>query len=371
MDQPLDIAVIGCGLGGAAMTALLQAKGFNACVFEQAPSFGPVGAGIHLTPNLMNVLHDLDLQNQLVEKGFTPASFTSRCGATADVLFELPLASHMSVQYGASYITIRRSDFHEALVSRIAPDSIHYAKQLNSIEQGSEDVKLGFADGSQQRARLVIAADGVFSKIRSALFDPTPPTFAGQAAYRAIVDASKLPHAPLDDLTKWWDGERFVISYYLDNDRKNYYFVAGFPEPDWPADRGWQEGSRDELLERFHDFHPHVRALLDTATDWKKWPLFERPPCDTWHAQRVALLGDACHPMRPHMAQGAAMAIEDAAVLSRYLCEFGLQRYEQAFARYYEERIERVSAVQAMSNENTWLRSAMDPSWVFAHQTGR
>lgn len=368
MDEALDIAVIGCGLGGATVTALLQSKGFNTHVFEQAPEFGPVGAGIHLTPNLMKVLRDLQLENQLLEKGFTPASFTSRCGTTGTVLFELPLADQMSRQYGADYITIRRSDFHEGLVSRIKPHSIHYAKQVRDIDSHGEHVNIRFTDGSQQRARIVIAADGVFSTTRSALLDTTPPTFAGQAAYRAIVDASTLPNPPLDDLTKWWSGDRFVISYYLDNDRKYYYFVAGFPEVSWPDDRGWQAGSQDELLGQFKDFHPHVKGLLSTSTDWKKWPLYERPPSDTWHQHRVVWLGDACHPMRPHMAQGAAMAVEDAAVLTRHLCTFGLHEHAQAFEGYYKERIERVSAVQAMSNENTWLRSPMDPAWVFSHQ---
>lgn len=102
MDKTLDIAVIGCGLGGATVTALLQAKGFDAHVFEQAPAFGPAGAGIHLTPNLMRVLRELDLESRLQEKGFTPASFTSRCGVTGDILFLLPLADHMSRQYRAS-----------------------------------------------------------------------------------------------------------------------------------------------------------------------------------------------------------------------------------------------------------------------------
>src|SRR6218665_18162 len=314
-----QVAVIGCGLGGATMTALLQRAGYDAAVFEQAPAFGPVGAGIHLSPNLMHVMHFLELDDVLVNCGFRPEAFTSRTFDTAEIRHELPLRESARERYGADYLTIHRGDFHAALISRIAPDRIHYGKQLTDVKESGKKVALAFSDGSCVTADLVIAADGVSSRVRNALFDPTPPNFSGQVAYRSIVRASDLPSEPLDDLTKWWADDRFVIAYYLDSAKEKYYFVAGFPADHWPVGTSTLPGSREELRAAFADFHPTVYEILAGATDLRKWPLFERPPCEAWPQGRVVMLGDASHPMRPHMAQGAAMAIEDAVTLARCL----------------------------------------------------
>lgn len=256
-----QIAVVGCGLGGATMAALLQREGYDVCVFEQAPNFGPIGAGIHLSPNLMRVLRSLELEEALIERGFRPGAFTSRAFDTGEILFELPLRDTARQLYGADYLTIHRGDFHAALVSRIAPERIRYGKKLTDIEQAADHVELRFSDGTQVAADLVIGADGVSSRVRNACFDPTPPRFAGQVAYGSIVEASRLPSAPLDDLTKWWADDRFVIAYYLDPAKKHYYFVAGFPGNHWPAEARTLPGSREELRAEFSMFHPAAREI--------------------------------------------------------------------------------------------------------------
>lgn len=362
-----QVAVIGCGLGGAAMTALLQRAGYDVAVFEQAPAFGPVGAGIHLSPNLMHVMRFLELDDILVNRGFRPDAFTSRAFDTGEIRYELPLQEIARKRYGGDYLTIHRGDFHAALISRIASERIHYGKQLTDFKESDEKVTLAFADGTRVTADLVVAADGVSSRVRNALFDPTPPNFSGQVAYRSIVKASDLPSEPLDDLTKWWADDRFVIAYYLDSAKEQYYFVAGFPADHWPVGTSTLQGSREELLATFADFHPAVREIFAGATDLRKWPLFERPPCERWHQGRVVMLGDASHPMRPHMAQGAAMAIEDAVTLVRCLAQYGLAHWEEAFQAYFDTRIFRTATVQEISGKNTWLRDPVDPGWLFSH----
>jgi 6-hydroxynicotinate 3-monooxygenase len=127
------------------------------------------------------------------------------------------------------------------------------------------------------------------------------------------------------------------------------------------------QSSREEMRQAFHDYHPIVQTLVDETDVVTKWPLYERKPQAVWHQGRVVLLGDACHPMRPHMAQGAGMAIEDAAMLVRCLDEVGATQYEQAYELYRANRFERASRVQKVSHNNTWLRYDEDPEWVFGY----
>lgn len=367
MSKRFTIGIVGCGLGGATIAALLQQSGFHIRVFEQTPGFSPVGAGIHLSPNVLKVLRRIGIERYLLDIGCSPTAFTSRMWDTGELLFNLPLGEAAKQRYGGAYLTVHRGDFHQALVSSIDSSSLCYGKRLESFENTAEGVRLQFEDGHQEIVDLVIGADGLSSRVRHILQGEAHPVYSGQVAYRSVFPACALKRPPTYELSKWWAPDRFVIAYYLTQARDRFYFVAGFPASDWPHATSSVEGQRDEMLNAFAGFHPEVQAILQASPGARKWPLFERPPNPIWHRGRVVILGDACHPMRPHMAQGAAMAIEDAAILSRCLVEAGAPHWEQAFRLYSLVRIERTSKVQDISSRNIWLRDPTDPSWVFSY----
>ena len=361
------IAVIGCGLGGAALAIMLQRRGFNVSTFEQADAFTRIGAGIHLTPNVVRVLEEIGVAAGLLETGCRPRAFTSRDAHTGEIIAELTLGDACLLRYGTPYLTVHRGDFHAAMVAKIDPRRIQYGKRLTEVTRNNEAIQLDFADGSCATVDLVVGADGLSSVVRRYICGDASPTFAGQIAYRAILNPKELPAPPVEDLTKWWSDERFVIAYYLTGRRDQYYFVAGAPADSWPLGLQSQPADREQMIRAFADFRPEVRQLLEAARDVRVWPLNERPPEPAWSKGPLVLLGDACHPMRPHMTQGAAMAIEDAAVLVECLEACGPANWQQAYASYQARRAERTAKIQAMSTENSWLRSETDPSWVFGY----
>ncbi len=349
------------------MAALLQRGGYPVVVFEQAASFVPAGAGIHITPNAMKVLRHLGLEQQLLAQAFCPPAFTSRDWQTGHLLFELPLGEKVRDDHGASYITIHRGNFHGLLLSAIQPEAIRFGKKLIRFTQRDAGVRLFFEDGSISDADLLIGADGLSSAVRQIMFGALPPMFSGQVAYRSIIPARNLPSKPLNELTKWWAPDRFVISYYLDREKDLFYFVAGLPASEWESPYSSLPGDLQQMIEGFRGFHPAVQNILRCSTHQRRWPIFERPSLSVWHEKRVVLLGDACHPMRPHMVQGAAMAVEDALILVRCLETTTDDDWEGAFIRYYKTRIRRTTMMQEMSAKNDWLKYPTDPTWIFSY----
>ncbi|MER5204529.1 FAD-dependent monooxygenase [Streptomyces sp. NPDC002825] len=365
IDKENSIAVVGGGLGGAATAALLQQAGYSVAVFEQAGTFEPAGAGIHLTPNVMRVLGHAGIDDALVRSGYVPESFTSRNLVSNSVRCALPLGDHAKERYGAPYLTVGRSVLHRELVNALRPDTVRYGKRLVGVDDHGKGVRMHFADGTTAEASCVIGADGLGSQVREVMHGAERPGFSGQIAYRATVPADTRIPVDRRCITKWWADESFVIGYPIDSRSGDYYFVAGTAAEAWTHPQSWVDGDKDEMLDAFAGSCDEVLSLLRAARSLSKWPLFERPPLQQWGRGRIALLGDACHPMRPHMAQGAAMAIEDGVLLLR--CLEAEEETEAAFWRYAESRRERTGRVQAVSAENSWLRDPEDPAWVFGY----
>ncbi|CAN7684579.1 FAD-dependent monooxygenase [Caballeronia sp. 15715] len=366
MSKP-RIAIVGAGLGGTAAAALMQRAGYSVRLYEQAPAFSRLGAGIHLGPNVMKIMRRMDCEDALNVMGSHPDYWYSRDWKTGEAIAQIPLGEFALKEYGASYLTVHRGDFHELMTGAVAPGTIEFNKCLSKIEEVDNEVRLTFADGSVESADIVIGADGVNSKIRDHLLGAEPPRYTGYVAHRAVFPASLLGSDPFDLCVKWWSEDRHMMVYYVTSKRDEIYYVTGVPQAEWPAGQSVAPSSRDEMREAFAGYHPSVQKLIDATPEVTKWPLLERDPLPLWSRGRLVLLGDACHPMKPHMAQGAAMAIEDAAMLTRCLDEVGTTDYAGAFALYEANRAERASKVQLVSHNNTWLRTNEDPAWVFAY----
>ncbi|MBY3122891.1 MULTISPECIES: FAD-dependent monooxygenase [Rhizobium] len=358
------IAIIGAGLGGAAAGALLQHAGFNVQIFEQAPSFSRLGAGIHMGPNVLKIFQRIGMDQKLIDISSTPAYWFSRDGLTGDYLSRIPLEG-----YGATYCTVHRGDLSALQMDTMTPGTVEFNKRLTRLEDNDSDVYLEFQDGTSARATIVIGADGINSRVRETLLGAEKPNYSGWVGHRAMISAEKLKKFDLtfEDCVKWWGPDRHMMVYYTTSRRDEYYYVTGVPHPAWEFDGAFVQSSREEMSEAFAGYHPVIQALIEATDDVTKWPLFNRNPLPLWSQGRMVLLGDACHPMKPHMAQGAAMAIEDAAMLARCLQETGSQDYATAFRLYEASRRDRATQVQAVSNANTFLQTQEDPSWVYGY----
>ena len=361
------VAVIGAGIGGAAVAALMQRGGYEVTVYEQYERFAPAGGGIHLSPNLMRVLRHLDVHRHVLLKGQEPCAFLNRDGTSGEMLFALSLGESAHRQFGAPFVAVRRGELHTALMSAVTPGSVRWAKRLAGIDWRGETIVLGFDDGSRVECDAVIAADGLRSSVRGALRGREQPVFSGQVAFRGSYPREDLRGLAVDDLTKWWDTERFVLSYWLDRARRDFYFAAMMPQASWPTEASSMPADPDEMRHAFRDFHPDVERMLAHAprAGVAKWALFERPPHFEFGTSRIVLIGDACHPMRPFMSQGAAMALEDAVVLTRAL--LGAGDFEPAFRSFAQARRNRLAQVHRVSAANTFMRGETDARWVFGY----
>ena len=369
MASTQKIAIVGAGLGGAAAATLLQQAGFDVSIYEQAPEFSRLGAGIHMGPNIMKIFRRMDIEQQLDQMGSHPDHWFSRDGMSGDYLSRIPLGEFARKEYGASYVTVHRGDLHALQMSTIKPGTLHFNKRLEKIEDTGDQVRLSFTDGTTASADIVIGADGINSKIREELLGHEAPLYSGWVAHRALITRDKLARYDLnfEDCIKWWSEDRHMMVYYTTGKRDEYYYVTGVPHPELDFEGPFVDSSREEMFEAFQGYHPTVQALIESTDSVTKWPLRNRNPLPLWSRGRLVLLGDACHPMKPHMAQGAGMAIEDAAMLTRCLQETGLSDHRTAFELYEANRKERASRVQAVSNANTWLRTQEDPAWVYGY----
>jgi 2-polyprenyl-6-methoxyphenol hydroxylase-like FAD-dependent oxidoreductase len=366
--RPQSIAIVGAGIGGLAAAATLRQIGIDVTVYEQAEKFARVGAGIQQSPNALKVHRGLGIEDRLRTVAFNPASSLNRDAVTGQVTNEYPFGAATEDRYGAPYLTLHRGDLHAALAAIVPAQCIQMGKKLTGIDARGARVQLAFADGGKAETEAVIGADGVHSLIRDYVAGPQPARFTGRVAYRTTFPATLLRGVDIGaSRTKWWGPDRHIVIYFVTAARDEVYFVTSQPEQaDWITKESWSaKGDLDELRAAFAAFHPDVRAVLAAAPEVHKWGIFERDPLPIWSRGRVLLLGDACHPMTPYMASGAAMALEDAVVLARCLDQGG--GLEAAFRSYEATRKPRTSAVQTGSSANTWMRNETNPDWLYGY----
>ena len=363
-----SVTIIGAGIGGLATAAALRSRGIAVDVYEQADKFARVGAGIQQSPNAVRVHRGLGIEDRLRQVAFHPASSLNRDATSGRVTNDHPLGRELEQRYGAPYLTLHRGDLHDALASIVPGDCVHLGKKLVAINARGARIELSFADGSEVEADAVIGADGVHSLIRDHVAGPEQPRFIGRLAYRTTFPAARLRGVEIGpSRTKWWGADRHIVIYFVTAARDEVYFTTSQPErADWITKESWStKGDLGEMRAAFADFHPDVRAVLAAAPEVHKWGIFERDPLPTWRRGRIVLLGDACHPMTPYMASGAAMALEDAAVLAR--CVDEVDDIADAFRLYEATRKPRASMVQTGSSANTWMRNATNPDWLYGY----
>ena len=355
MSQTNRIIIVGGGIGGLSAALAFAKFGMQVTVCEQAASFGEVGAGLQMSPNALKVLRQLGLETELSRYAFTSQHASMRNYKTGDYYLKVPLASQAEYRYGAPYWHLHRADLHSVLVNACEKEGVDLvlSASVESYEQivTKDQVQVLLKDGREFSADLLVGADGIHSKIREQMLGYERPTFMGQVAWRGIIPVSDLSVDVKPDACVWVGPNRHFVSYYLrGGDYVN--FVAVEERNDWKSESWREEGDLDELKRSFSGWHPEVTGLLTAASSTFLWALNGRDELSTWHQGRVVLLGDACHPMLPFMAQGAAMAIEDAYVLAKKVSEKPLN---DALMHYEKLRKPRATRIQKMSKANAGL----------------
>jgi 6-hydroxynicotinate 3-monooxygenase len=363
----LNVAIVGAGMGGLATAAALRLVGFDVTVYEQATQFARIGAGIQIGCNAMKVLRRLGLEPMLRSQSFYPRSWNNRDWRTGAIKFDMIFGETAEAKFGAPYLLAHRGDLHAALASAVPAECIRLGHKLVGLDETGDGLRLTFANGAAATADAVIGADGVHSTVRDILFGTTLVNFTGRIAYRTTYPAALLGEHKIGDCTKWWGEDRHVVIYYVKPDRSEVYLVTSQPEPEFRIESWSAKGDVTQLRRAFAGFDREVEQVLAACPDVHKWAIVDRDALPRWREGKVTLLGDACHPMTPYMAQGAAMAIEDAAVLSRCLDGVGRESVADAFRRFEATRKARTARVQETSRKNIWLKEKTDADWVYAY----
>ena len=316
----MKIGINGGGIGGMAAAIALRQAGHDVEVYEQATSYGRVGADINLTPNAARALASLGVLDALKETAAQPTHRISRMWDTGEETSRLPMGEEAEKKYGAPQLTIHRADLLNALRMKLPENIVLLGHRIESIDTTGANPVVRFADGTSRGVDALVGADGIHSPTRTALFGPESPQFTGLVSYRSVVDRSKLNIPNLDAFTKWWGPtpDLQIVTFPLNRGREIFVF-ATTAQDDWRHESWTMPGDVNELRKAYAGFHAEARALLDACETVTKSALYVRDPLPRWSVGRVTLLGDACHPMVPFMAQGACMAIEDAVVLARII----------------------------------------------------
>jgi salicylate hydroxylase len=269
-------------------------------------------------------------------------------------------------KYGAPQLTLHRADLLDALEAAVPPGCIRLGHRAVAIRQDAAGVAVDFAGGETAEFDVLAGADGIHSALRAALFGQEHPRFTGTVAFRAVVLAERLAHLPnMGAFTKWWgpNPQSQIVTFPISAGREIFIFATTAQES-WRDESWTMPGSVEELRAAYAGFHPEARALLEACDSVLKTALYERDPLPRWSEGRVTLLGDACHPMMPFMAQGAGQAVEDAVVLARCLTELPL---DAALPAYEAARRERTAQIQIGSRGNAWLRDGGNADWVYGY----
>ena len=383
----MKIAVIGGGIGGLSAALGLLKAGFDVQVYEQAPLFGEIGAGIQISPNASRLLRRLGLGVALEKYGVRPVAVDQKRWDDGRTLQRGTLGPEVETRFGAPYYHFHRGDLAALLAAAMPKERTHASHRLVGIEEKGETVVARFDNGASVEADLLVGADGIHSKVRALTFGPEKPRFTGCVAWRGLVPAERIAHLDIEVASHNWMGPGAHCVHYWVSAKRLMNVVCIVEHGTWTSESWTDRGEVADVLARYEGWHPTVRGLIEAFPETFVWALHDRAPLPEWTRGRVALLGDACHPMLPMMAQGAAQAIEDGGALTSILSALpgdlpaALRRYE-AVRKPRATRLQEASAANrvrfhlpegpkqqerdaAMANSGDRSLDAM--AWLYEH----
>lgn len=383
----MKIAIIGGGIGGLSAALHLLKAGLDVHVYEQAPRITELGAGIQISPNASRLLHRLGLKEAMDRIGVLPRAVHQRRWDDGRTLQRAPLGPDVEAAFGAPYYHFHRADLANLLADALPKERVHTGYRLVGLEHKGERVAAVFDNGATAEADVLVGADGIHSRVRDLVFGPEKPRFTGCVAWRGLVPADRIAHLGIEVASHNWMGPDAHCVHYWVSAQKLMNVVCVVEHGTWTAE-GWTDrGDVADVLARYEGWHPTVRGLIDAFPETFIWALHDRLPLPRWSDGRVTLLGDACHPMLPMMAQGAAQSIEDGAALAALLGAMPgdvpavLRRYE-AVRKPRATRLQELSAAnrtrfhlpdgpeqqkrdEAMANSGD--RSIANIGWLYGH----
>jgi 2-polyprenyl-6-methoxyphenol hydroxylase-like FAD-dependent oxidoreductase len=348
----ISVGVIGGGIGGLACALYLLQAGVDVHVYERAGALSDVGAGIQMTPNGSRVLHNLGLAQQLARVGVRAVALHQRRWDDGRTLLRSPLGDTVVQAFGFPHYQVHRSDLRTILARALPEHRVHVAHRLVGLAHRGDRVEMTFENGTAEAVDIVVGADGIHSTVRGLLFGEEPPRFTGCAAYRGLVPAGRLAHLDLEVTTQVWMGPGGHFVHYFVRDQRLVNFVAVVEQDSWTRESWTDHGHVADALAAFARWNPQLHDILQSVDETFIWALFDRSPLPHWSAGRVALPGDACHPMLPFMAQGAAQALEDGAALTSCLTQDKGRPIQESLRLYEAVRKPRASRLQSLSAAN-------------------
>lgn len=350
----LRIAIVGGGLGGLAAALFLRKAGLDVTVYEQAPELREIGAGIVVPPNMVRPLSELGLADNLPAFAVRlEAAWEFRRWEDGRVLFVQPMADECERLYGAHCYVAHRADLLALFQQALPLELLRLDRRCIAVNQDRHEVELTFSSSAGQETKVtadvVIGADGIHSTVKQAVAPKIATRFSGLCVFRCLVPADKAPAMALRPVQTLWLGPGRHFVHYPISRGQLVNVVAVVPAGDWRTESWTADGEISDLIREFEGWDDRLHQLIRSASETKRWALFDRDPLDRWTEGGISLLGDAAHAMLPFLAQGAAQAIEDAAVLAACLRKADRSSARQALQRYEDIRRPRASRVQVMS----------------------
>lgn len=345
------IIIAGGGIGGLATALACARKEISVLVLERRTSFAELGAGIQLGPNAFHALDRLGVGEQVRDRACHVKQLTLMDGIDGTRLAHLNLGERYQRDLGNPYAVVHRADLYAPLL-RACREDPHVELRTDSncagYEQEANTVRVHLSNRQSLTGDLLIGADGIRSAVREAMLTDGPPKVSGHTIFRAVVPVGEVPESMRWNTVTLWAGPRWHFVHYLIAGGAYLNLAATIDDGALLALTG-EPVERNKVLEYFTELHPKARQFLELGQEWKRWVLCDRDPGKKWTDGRVALLGDAAHPMLQYAAQGACMALEDAVVVADHLEHWGPT--PTAFARYEADRIHRTSTVQSLARE--------------------
>lgn len=348
LQSPSRVAIVGGGIGGLFAANALIAQGIPVSVYEQAPAIGEVGAGVYLTPNSVRHLQRIGL-GPAVEKWGALVGKNShyfRHDGTPIAPVQVTDSSGWNATFG-----MHRADLVEMLAGALPAGTVHAGHRCTGFDQDDDVARVSFANGAVVEAEIVIGADGIHSELRPHVFASSQPVFSGSVAYRGLVAQEHVPDWPTDRWQMWLGKGRHFLAFPVRAGKLINY--VGFVPSDEEMKESWSAPGDPEILRQaFAGWDQRIHQLLGQVHLTFRWALYDREPLPVWTRQRLTLLGDAAHPMLPHLGQGANQSIEDGMALATILAQAGRRAAPSALLAYERLRRERVAQVQRGAREN-------------------
>ncbi|MGD9884522.1 MAG: FAD-dependent monooxygenase [Reyranella sp.] len=347
----LSVAIIGGGIGGLSAALALLREGFDVQVYEQAARFGEIGAGIQISPNASRLLYRYGLAEAMHRYGVRPRAVHQKRWDDARTLQRAPLGPEVEARFGAPYFHFHRGDLAALLAGAMPTERTHAGHRLVDVDERGERIVARFDNGASAEADLLIGADGIHSRVRHLVFGPEKPRFTGCVAWRGLVPAERIAHLEIEVASHNWMGPGAHCVHYWVSAGRFMNVVCVVEHGAWTSESWTDKGRVEDVLALYEGWHPTVRGLISAFPETFIWALHDRLPLPRWSQGRVTLLGDACHPMLPMMAQGAAQAIEDGAALAALLKAMP-DDVPAALRRYEDVRKPRATRLQEASAAN-------------------